>query len=154
MKIDQNWIETKNAVSSKYSILDNTIQSLEEEFLFFLSLKIGEDTTKQYAETHNLPNAILMTSICCAIEEVFFKKVKTLESIEVSDTQKKAEVILDLLQEWRKCKKDLLEATNTNTPEVFQKPNFKDNMTNDEIVMECVKQVCYPLAHSFFKERK
>lgn len=154
MKIDQNWIETKNAVSSKYSILDNTIQLLEEEFLFFLSLKIGEDTTKKYAETHNLPNAILMTSICCAIEEVFLKKIKALESIQVTNVQKKAEVILNLLQEWKKCKKDLLEATNANTPEVFQKPDFKDNMTNDEIVMECVKHVCYPLAHSFFKVRE
>ena len=118
--------------------VDNIISSLEEDFLFFLELKIGEDALKKYVDSHTLPPQIFYTS-CLLI----------LEKMSILEPNNEP-----LQQEWRQSRDHLENVLKKDCPEMFSAPYFRDNMTNDQIVAECAKKAYYPIIKSIFEVRK
>lgn len=141
MNLDSELLSFRNNIINKcndHESLDKIVNSLEEDFLFFLELKIGEDALKKYVDSHMLPKQIFYLS-CLLL----------LEKIALSDSNN------DKMQEEWCSSRDYLESVWRNIhPEMFSAPYFRDNMTSDQIVTECIKRVCHPIIKSIFEVRK
>lgn len=118
--------------------LDRILNSLEEDFLFFLELKIGEDSLKKYVDSHMLPHQIFYISCLLILEKMALSQPDNNE----------------MQEEWHRGRDYLESVWRKIHPEMFSAPYFRDNMTNDQVATECIKRVCYPIMKSIFEVRK